>query len=327
MLTGAVIACVVAAIIWRHQAHVIGPPVVKARRGLPVVKAHREAHLAQPYPQAQSKPPERTNESSRPALRARLSASRDYAALVADIKGAATAGDSEAQFVMAKALRYCDEGLRSFFLRPDKPVRSLNEAQIRWAQRPARYQERIVDVYDRCQAFLDVSASNDMPSTWRQWLHRSAAAGNPAAEADEADELRGAVVLNQMSINAAGDAGGGLALDQARNTALHAALSGDSEALFDMVDWVDCAERSSEDCRDLQLAWVLAACDQGYDCSTHSQWLQSACTWDWQCSSDETAQDYVQREAGSSLQGVQDLANTIEHAIRGGDSTALKPYL
>ena len=62
------------------------------------------------------------------------------------MSSAASAGDPEAQYVTAEALMYCDDGLNRFFRKPSGQVRSLNEAQIRWTNRPSGYQQEIVDI-------------------------------------------------------------------------------------------------------------------------------------------------------------------------------------
>jgi len=87
-------------------------------------------------------------------------------------------------------------------------------------------------------------------------------------------------------------------MEAARNTALNAIQSDDPEALHDMTDWIECANRTSEECGNLAMAWQLLACERGYDCGPGSQWLRSACAWDPQCPTDESVQNFFERNAG-----------------------------
>jgi hypothetical protein len=97
-------------------------------------------------------------------LRASLRESRDYAQFVHGLAGAAAAGDPRAQYLSARALKYCADELRRFFRDPAGRVRSLNEVQVQWARMPSGYQQEITDVYDRCHAFLDERGENEATS-------------------------------------------------------------------------------------------------------------------------------------------------------------------
>jgi hypothetical protein len=263
-----------------------------------------------------------------------LAQSRDYSALVREMKSAADSQDPEAEFVTAKALRYCEENLKRFFILPNGSTRALNDAQIRWANRPAEYQQEIVDTYDRCHEFLNDPELKAVPASWRDWLDRAATAGHPAAQAQQADDVRVAIMTKFAIAVAAGSdsattlsAADAQQMARARNTALSAIQSGDPEAIFGMTNWIECAHRTQAECGNLVSAWELLGCEQGYDCGPESQWLQSLCTWDPQCPTDETPQDYFERHTGSDFQAIQNLAAAIEAAIRAKDSAALQSYL
>jgi len=259
-------------------------------------------------------------------LRARFRKSRDYAALVDEIASAARSGDPEAGYLMAEALKYCDQNIKRFFSKPDGSTRALNDAQIKWANRPAGYQEEIVDVYNRCHSFIDNTERKSETALWSTWLDKEAAAGYPAAEAQQADDMRTAAVLAAANRSSQGaDASSTLA--RARNLALSAAQSGDPDALITMANWVDAKKHSPEDYGNLVSAWQLAACQRGYDCGENSDWLRSLCNWDPQCGNDETVEDYLQRQLGTRFDDVKNLADAIGSTVDAKNAAGIESYL
>jgi hypothetical protein len=114
----------------------------------------------------------------------------------------------------------------------------------------------------------------------------------------------------------------------ARDLALAAALSGDPDSIFEMMNWVDGTKHSTEDYGALAGAWGLLACQRGYDdCGPTSQWLRSVCSWDVQCADDNSAIDSLRRQFGNSFDDVQNLANAIGRAIDTKDKAAIESYL
>ena len=256
--------------------------------------------------------------------RQRFRRAGDYAAFVDEIAAPAGAGDPEAQFVMAQALRYCDQGIGRFFRKPDGSARSLNDAQLRWANRPAGKQAEIAEVYDRCHAFLDDSEAHAATRSWSQWLSNAAAAGYPAAEAKQADFLRAAALT---STNDALTTGAPSLLDNARDLAVAAAASGDPDALATMANWVDAKSRSNEESGELSAAWLLIACERGFDCGASSEWMRGVCNWDPQCGPAETYENILRRQFGSRFDQVQRLATDIGTAVDAKDAEGIRSHL
>jgi hypothetical protein len=237
--------------------------------------------------------------------------------LVNELVASARGGNQSAAYVVGEALKYCDENLSRFFRKPNGSVRSLNDAQTRWANRPAGYQAEMVDVYERCHSFLDDAELKAAPSSFSNWLDQAAAAGYPPAQAEKADAIRVGLLLGDNSAAQA------VTLDNARNLAVSAAQSGDPDALIKMMNWVEVKNRTLEEYGDLVSAWELLACQRGYDCGESSEWLRSMCNWDPQCANGETVADYLQRQLGTRFDDVQNLAKAIAAAVDAKDGAAI----
>ena len=318
-----VVAAVTAGLIWgpRYEARVpksIQPKSIEISArprlsGATSVEARASQHAT-------------SNQKSPLSLREKLHSSRDYAALVRDLEAAVTAGDPEAEYVSAEALQYCDENLKRFFRLPGGRLRTLPEAQSRWANRPAGYQAEIVDVYDRCQAFLDDPENAPTASSWKSLLKRAADSGHPAAGAEEADLVRAEATLSGGVVKSDGN-DTSLTLQDAKNLALSSAESGDPDALMRMSNWIDSKNRTPEEYGDLVSAWQIAACQHGYECDQKSDWLRSLCNYDPQCADGDTYLDYFRRHLGSRFDDVQNLGNQIDSAIASGNAAAIQAHL
>ena len=253
-------------------------------------------------------------------------ASRDYAKLVHDLAAAATAGDATAEYLTANALRYCDERLK-MFRRSNGSIRSLNEVQARWANRPVGYQQAIMDAYERCHEFQNNPADQEPTSSWHAWLDKAVAAGFPPAQSEKADDMRDSEMLRDAANATAGDVVPPT-MGPARDLALAASTSGDPDTIFCMANWVDGTTHSQEDYVDLTSAWTLLACQRGYDdCGPNSEWIRSMCNWDPQCVDVNNATDYLQRRLGSHFDEVQNLVKQIGLAVDAKDLKAIESYL
>jgi hypothetical protein len=118
-------------------------------------------------------------------LRTQFKEASDYAAFADTLREAAQAGDPKAQYLLAEALRYCQQNLSRFFLVTGKPPRTLDEAQQRWASRPAGYQQEIVEIYTRCHQFLDDAQRRAQLDEWRAWLDDASTEGYSACGSHE----------------------------------------------------------------------------------------------------------------------------------------------
>jgi len=262
-------------------------------------------------------------------LRAHFRESRNYADFVRGLAGAAAAGDPIAQYLTARALKYCNDSanLHKSFRNPDGLLRTRNEVEIRVGKYPVGLQQEILDAYDRCQDFMVDTSQTDATTAWASWLDKASTAGYPPAQSLKADVSRQAELMRDATNAVAGDIVPPTA-GPARDLAVAAVLSGDPDSIFEMMNWVDGTKHSTEDYGAVSGAWGLLACQRGYDdCGPSSQWLRSVCSWDVQCADDNSVIDSLRRQFGDRFDDVQDLANSIGLAIDQKDQKAVESFL
>jgi hypothetical protein len=263
---------------------------------------------------------------SAPTLNERFHKSKDYAHFVAEIRPVASAGNLAAQYLTAKALRWCAQTMHLYFIKPNGEIRTLEEAQARFATRPIGItQQDLGTIYSRCQVFLESPELRNSTDSWNEWLNKSADGGYPAAIAQRAANLESQLILESHGSLPHEDRGVD-AEAQAKELALSAAESGDPEAIFLMSDWVRTGDRTEDETAILMSAWKILACQQGYDCGPNSDWMLSACNWDPQCVGG-TYVDYLQRQLGSQYDDALRLAKSINVAITAKDAQTLRSYL
>ena len=260
-------------------------------------------------------------------LRPQFSESRNYADLVRGLAEPAAAGDPIAEYLTARALKYCHDNAHWRFQTPGGSARTRNELEVRVGKYPLGLQQEILESYDRCQGFSQDASQADATRTWESWLDKASAAGYPPAQSLKAEVSRDAEVMSDAANATSGDIIPP-PVGPARDLALGAALSGDPDSIVEMMNWVDGTQRSSEDYWALSSAWGLLACQRGYDaCGPTSPWLRSICNWDVQCADDSSVIDTLRRQFGSRFDDVQNLANSIGSAIDQKDPKAVESYL
>lgn len=252
-------------------------------------------------------------------LRTEFQTANDYAAFADSLRGAAQSGDSSAQYYLAESLRYCQQNLSRFFMKSGKPVRTLDEAQQRWANRPAGYQAEIVQIHSRCHVFLEDPERLGELDEWRAWLDKASTEGVPLAQATKADLMRIDALIASVSTDP------GVHFDPqaaatARDLALEALKSGDPAVIWMMQDFVDGTGA-------LATAWQLLACERGYDCSARAEWLRAACDFDQLCNPGDTGKQYLERQLGDKLDAARQMAQEIGAALDRGDWSKLPAYL
>jgi hypothetical protein len=318
------VLCAAAVLMWRPNGTVASrsSAVNHHSAGLPQTHGALRSSAASTLPPL-SAPQAKVN------LRGQFRESRNYAEFVRGLAGAAAAGDPTAQYLTARALKYCNDiaNLYRNFRRPDGSLRTRNEVEIWVAKYPVGFQQDILDAYDRCLEFLADSKPTDATTAWAGWLDKASTAGYPPAQSLKADVLRQADLMHDAANASAGDVVPPT-VGPARDLALAAVLSGDPDSIFEMMNWVDGTKRSTEDYGVLTGAWGLLACQRGYDdCGPTSQWLRSICTWDVQCADDNSVIDSLRRQFGSRFDDIQNMANAIGLALDQKDQKALDAYL
>lgn len=312
-----------ATLIWRSHAAILPHSSSEAHLvAAPAVRAALRASPAQGLPVL-------SGSNLKGNLRAQFRESRNYAEFVRELAGAAAAGDPVAQYLTARALKYCNDSanLHTSFRYPDGSLRSRNEIEVRVGRYPAGMQQEFLDAYDRCQNFMAHTSQTDATAAWASWLDKAAVAGYPPAQSLKADVARQAELMSDAANASAGDIVPPT-VGPARDLAVAAVLSGDPDSIFEMMNWVDGTKHPSEDYGELTGAWGLHACQRGYDdCGPTSQWLRSVCTWDVQCADDHSVIDTLRREFGDHFDDVQSLANSIGLAIDQKDQKAVESFL
>jgi hypothetical protein len=262
-------------------------------------------------------------------LRAQFRESRNYADFVRGLAGTAATGDPIAQYLMARALKYCNDSdnLHKGFRNSNGSLRTRNEVEIRVAKYPPSLQQENLDAYDRCQGFSQDGGQADATNAWASWLDKASMAGYPPAQSLKAEVARNTEVMR----DAANATSGEIIpppVGPSRDLALGASLSGDPESIIEMMNWVDGTKRAGDDYWALSSAWGLLACQRGYDgCGPTSPWLRGICSWDTQCADDSSVIDMLKRQFGSRFDDVQNLANSIGFAIDQKDQRAVESFL
>ena len=268
------------------------------------------------------------SQTSVPTLVQRFRDAKDYAHFVAEIRPMATAGNTEAQYLTAKALKWCAQTMHLYFIRPNGEVHTLEEVQARFAARPVGISEQeLATIYSRCQGFLESPELRKSTGSWNEWLDKSADGGYPAAIAQRAANLEFQLTLESHSSLPHEDRGTD-AEAQAKELALSAAESGDPDAIFLMSDWVRTGNRTEDETATLINAWKILACQKGYDCGPNSDWIMSVCIGNPQCADGGTYVDYLQRQlGGSQYDDALRMAKIIDEAITTKDVQTLRSYL
>jgi hypothetical protein len=323
ILFAAALLGAVAVLVWQSKAPV-SPRSSLEDQSLGMPPVHEVPHTS-----PESAPSSLRASTSRMNLRIQFRESANYAEFIRRLAGSAAAGDPIAQYLTARALKYCNDSanLHKSFRNPDGSLRTRNEIEVRVGKYPVALQQEILDAYDRCHEFLADTSKTDAPTAWEGWLDRASAAGYPPAQSLKADVTRQAELMRDAANASAGDVVPPTA-GPARDLALRAVLSGDPDSIFEMMNWVDGTKHSTEDYGDLVGAWGLLACQRGYDdCGSTSQWLRSVCNWDIQCANDNSVIDSLKRQFGNRYNDIQALATTIGQAIDKKDQAAVESNL
>jgi hypothetical protein len=321
LLVTMAVSCVIAFVAWKAFEPSSSAGTAPARQSIMTVGQPAAKPSASGAAKSSVAPP------AEKSLRDRFREAKDYARFVAEIAPLASTGNAEAEYLMAKSLKWCAQISRLYFVKPNREVRTLEEVQAIAAARPVGLsQEEIVMIYTRCRGFLEDPELLKTSLTWNQWLDKAVDAGYPAAIAQQALLSESQLLLESHSSLSHRDRGPD-AEAQARDLALSAVQSGDPDAIFSMSDWVRTGTRTEEETATLISAWKILACQNGYDCGPGSDWMLSACSWDPQCANGRTYTDVLQRQLGSQYDEAVRLANSISQAIVSKDVQALRSYL
>ena len=262
---------------------------------------------------------------SKDSYRVAYRKAHDYSLLVDAIKLAANSGNPVAEYVTAKALRYCADNSKPFF-GANGSRKTFAEVQVRMGKTPGGYQ-LTNEIYDHCHSYLDDPTLLKTTADWEKWLNLAVVAGYAPAQTEKADVLRVADLMQDAQNATSGDVIQP-SEGQARALAMTAVLSGNPDSILGMANWVDGTKHSGDEYYQLVSAWELLACQRGYDdCGADSQCLRAVCMYDPQCADDSNVIDSLRRQFGSGFDDVDRLAAEIGKALEAGDLKAVESFM
>jgi len=244
---------------------------------------------------------------------AQLRAASDYLDFARSLLGAARAGDHAAQFYIFRALDYCDDGYRGYF-KGRSGRKTLDEA-LKWAStRWPRDSEEILRVHARCHTIME-SGAKDLGER-HEWLQKAAAGTYPLAMVVIAQrEWQGTIGPNNDDAEKA---------EQRRRMVAIAIRSREPEVVWEIGNTVLDFEEDPAGENDLDhVAWGLAACERGFDCSPQAVWMWHVCRFDRNCQPYESWPDILRRTSGNDFPQIEARARWINEKIDAGDWEAL----
>jgi len=317
----AVVLCAVGAVLWwrngleqaqlrKADGPAQRPPAGATRLDAPVTPE------SSALPQVASQPAPRVDYA------ARLRAASDYLDFVRSLQGAASTGDHAAQFYTFRAFDYCDDGYRGYFWSRRGRL-TLDDALKRAATRFPFDTDEVRRVHARCHRLMELDARE--LGERLEWLRLAAQGGYPLAQ----------VVAAQQLWRAVGEADDAAKVEERRRLVAMAIRSREPEVIWEIgstpldfkrevieVEGVKELVESNEYDLD-HMAWWLAACTRGFDCSPRSEIVWQLCRFDPNCQPYETVTDLVRRASGNGFPEIEARARWINEKIDAGDWEAL----
>ncbi|HEU5135595.1 MAG TPA: hypothetical protein VFU13_10670 [Steroidobacteraceae bacterium] len=308
----AVLCAIVAAWWWRNTSEHAQP----ADAGEPVPPSATIASADVPaVSQADSalrKPQDTPALVQGPDYAAQLRAAPDYLEFARSLLGAAHGGDPAAQFYIFRALQYCKDEYLTHVDRGNAG-QSLEDA-LKWAATNWPYDPEFVRlIYNRCHTLIETGAKDI--GERREWLQRASDGGYPLAQI---------LVARQQWLERAGTADDDAArYEESRRLASMAIRSRDPAVIWEIADSIFKGVEVAGEFGDDVLAWFLAACQRGFDCSPKSDAVRAFCHYDRNCQPYESLADILRRTGGGDFPGNEARARQINEKIDAGDWEAL----
>ena len=242
---------------------------------------------------------------------AQLRAATDYLDFVRALMPAAQAGDAAAQFHIFRALDYCAVEYR-FHIDRGGVRRTLDDALRTAAGRWPYDSETVRRVHARCHTLVE-SEGKELGER-SKWLQLASDGGYPLAQAiashrkpDSSPSGHSEELTNS---------------EEGRRLLASAIRSGDPEVLWEIGNF-GLAPKLDDDLAVPELAWILAACQRGVDCSPQSDTVRAMCVYDPNCQPYESAADILRRTDGTGFPALEARARWINEKIDAGDWAAL----
>jgi len=301
---------------WRSGVEIAQPAHAGERVSVaPAIAASVDAAAAATPMKRESSQPEK-QESPPPGstdYAARFRDAPDLLEFARSLLAAGRAGDHAAQFYIFRALEYCaDEQQLYFRLRGIN--KSLDEAlkfaaTIGWPFDP----EVVRRSWNRCHTIFEAGA-NELGER-RDWLRMSADGGYPLAQVFAARYLLRDLPRDRT--NAVNDTDANR--EQRRSLIAKAIRSRDPEVIWQVAN-TPLGVLDADGEVDMEyMAWSVAACQRGFDCSPQSDAVRWACMWDRACQPFESLTDVLRRARGEEFTEIEARARWINEKIDAGD--------
>jgi hypothetical protein len=247
--------------------------------------------------------------------------SHNYWKFAHDALPTANAGNADAQFYLSRALEYCAEHNSFYYRRKGRPI-GLDEGLQRAVQRNLPI-DVAQAVYERCHEFVDHGASG--LGSAREWLARATSVGQPLAQAVTASKIL-MQVQRQDFIKAGGvptpDNDPTIMSEGDPRELLRSAIqSKDPEVLFTIGEFQPLLDPTNTD-KD-RYAWMLLACQRGFDCTANAEWVKNSCAGAPECASANGPTDLVRILAGDQWPEVQQRARDLSIGLDQENWSAL----
>jgi hypothetical protein len=313
------IAVLAAVYVWRQTAPDRAAPQNLSTRGLPERQAEKpETHALKTEASTSSheEPPQKD-------FKRQFAESRNYWDYAHDILPAAEAGNADAQFYLSKVLEFCDYANKAYFQRSGANL-TLDQA-LQLAVERKRPVDVTQAVFERCHEFQARDAT-ELGSA-KEWLAQATKAGQPTAEATTAQKMYSQEYLKSFlkagasatPENTAPPMGDGA---DPRDLLLAAIKSLEPEALFAVAMAQGAHEQlhpPSNGQHTNQLAWMLVACQRGYDCSGSPDWVTTGCpNCGTRSPANQTPDNTMMTIAGDNWPAVQQRAQEINAKLNAG---------
>lgn len=252
--------------------------------------------------------------------------SEDHFAFAEEAAKAAVEGDVRAQYTLSQVLLECyvEVGLTVAMNQGNLAA----NIEARAAAFPGYQEHNRVQIrakIRRCERFFDGSplatlALPDEAQSHGYWFDKAVAAGDPLAVMDRA--LKAVAQVDESADAATKRALGAAVMDDVRV----AVASGEPAALA-KVGWMYTQTLASD--RTFQgPAWLVAACQLGYDCSNANPEIGQGCAEAGTCSAALTLADIFQRDLGAQEYArIYAAGQDIAYKVTQGDWEGLQRYL
>ena len=257
-----------------------------------------------------------------PRIKQVFEAATNYLQFAASSLPAAEAGQADAQYYLSTALRYCDSTWDAYFQRGPK-VRSLDEALLWASTRPAIRMDDIQLAHARCAELME---QRNRFGDGRQWRRLASEQGYAPAQAVEATELLVSLITRGVRDRSETGETSQQTRDNAIGLLKASVASGDAEAWWTIGSAQPLLRPKDPEIDLDRLAWALAACERGYDCTESADWYQTVCHLDpnKRCQPGENGIDLLRREAGNSFMEAESRSRLLLEAMRKGDADFLR---